>query len=238
MVSFHLLQVPCPLLRLAFAIGLGFLLRSKCVSQIFYSSGSPAARSVVPLSLSFPFLLFLFIQFLLFSRCLRDSWELLHYQATFNDCPWSSPWSGLRRWGSLARPRPTPGLVRTRSAWQSGGLGCRTPGAARVQLLLQFLGSTAFERKPVSFFLQKETPPRERDSVDSSLRVSAQVSRDTLPGPKMAGMTAASFLELPGEARAEKIWLPCRVDRRVPGTSVGTDCTVVTADAHSLWRRR
>ena len=69
-------------------------------------------------------------------------------------------------------------------------------------------------------------------------RVSAQVSRDTLSGPKMAGMTAASFLELPGEARAEKIWLPCRVDRRVPGTSVGTDCTVVTADAHSLWRRR
>ena len=55
MVSFHLLQVPCPLLRLAFAIGLGFLLRSKCVSQIFDSSGSPAARSVVPLSLFFSF---------------------------------------------------------------------------------------------------------------------------------------------------------------------------------------
>ena len=36
----------------------------------------------------------------------------------------------------------------------------------------------------------------------------AQVSRDTLPGPKMAGMTAASFLELSEEARAEKIWLP------------------------------
>ena len=54
-VPFHLLQVPCPLLRLAFAIGLGFLLRSKCVSQIFDSSGSPAARSVVPLSLFFSF---------------------------------------------------------------------------------------------------------------------------------------------------------------------------------------
>ena len=53
------------------------------LGALFDSSGSPAARSVVPLSLSlsFPFLLFLFIQFLLFSRRLRDSWELLHYQA-------------------------------------------------------------------------------------------------------------------------------------------------------------
>ena len=159
-----------------------------------------------------------------------DRHHLVHLRAALQRCAFD-------RWVE------SKWVVRTRSAWQSGGLHGGTVAehpAQRVQVRIN-----RFEEK-AGFGESRSRSFAERDPAAGKARIlyilacasEAQVSRDTLPGPKMAGMTAASFPELSEEARAEKIWLPCGVDRRVPGTSVGTDCTVVTTDAHSLWRRR
>ena len=108
-------------------------------------------------------------------------------------------------------------------------------------------GSTALKRKPVSekaglVLLQKETPPRERpDSVHSSLRFrgasleghttgpqNGRHDRSLLPGAARGSASGEDMAAMQGRSTCPRYigWLELTVP------------CVVTADAHSLWRRR